>query len=268
MRYLHHTVKLAFIGLAAFIGFAAALASNSSDVDAMMEQALSEKNEGNFTDAESHIKQALLMSVQSSGAMSSITGKVSRQLAEFYVNRARYSEAERYYQRALVIAAGYNGATSDSQGEFLNTRHFIAGALQNPGSLPGSIDIANTLSGLASVYMRQDRYADAERMLSRVVEIYKSPGGSPLNYVQNHSDLLAMNMRSLAQVLYKEGKVNEAEDTFKNYVEGVRKDKGPSPQLAEALTHLSAFYRSQNRSSEADSAETEAKDLQSHYGTR
>lgn len=240
--------------------------ANSNEIDAIMEQAITDKNEGNYSEAENHMRQALTMSVASSGAMSSVTGKISRQLGDFYMNRGRYSDAERYFQRSLIIAAGYNGASSDSQGEFLNTRHFLSGALQNPGALPGSVEMANSLSGLASVYMRQDRYSDAEKMLTRVVEIYKSPGGSPLNYVKDSSDLLAQNLRSLAQVLYKEGKVIEAEDTFKTYVEGVRKDKGPSPQLAEALTHLSAFYRSQNRSSEADAADAEAKDLQNRFG--
>lgn len=261
-----------FSGLNALLAVSLCLipaqASSTSDIDAMMEQASNDKNEGDYNNAESHLKQALSMSVQNTGAMSTLTGKISRQIAEFYTNRGRYTEAERYYQRAMVIAAGYNGASSDSQGEFLNTRQFVNAALQNPSTLPGSVDMANTLSGLANVYTRQEKYGDAERMLNRVIEIYKSPGSSPLNYVQNSADVLAINMRSLAQVLYKEGKVNEAEETFKSYVEGVRKDKGPSPQLAEALTHLCAFYSSQNRSSEADAAAAEAKDLQSLYGTR
>ncbi|WP_143491019.1 tetratricopeptide repeat protein, partial [Pseudomonas sp. Bc-h] len=115
--------------------------------------------------------------------------------------------------------------------------------------------VASTLSSLGNLYSRMGRYGDAERLLKRVVQIYQGAadgGGNLLNYSANASETLAQNQLALAQVLYKGGNSNEAESMFKAYVETVRKDKGPSVDLANALKHVAVFYKSQNRSSEAD----------------
>lgn len=243
------------------------VADTLSDVDSLIQQSNQENGEGNYTEAENHLRQALLQSVQHIGAMSSVSGKVSRLLADFYMSRGRYADAEHYLQRALVIDAGYSGAVSDSQGEFQNTRYFITQSIQNPGNLPGTIEIANTLSSLSNCYIRQERYADAERMLKKVVQIYNTNGnaGNLLNYAPNSALILAEHQKSLAQVLTKEGNVLEAESMFKSYVDTVRTARGPSPELADALANLAAFYKGQNRSSDADQAESESKELQSRF---
>ncbi len=243
-------------------------ADNLAEIDRILKQAETENSQQNFSEAEMHLKQALSLSVSASGAMASDTGMLSRKLAEFYMNRERYADAEHFLGRALVIAAGYNVAVSDSNGDFHNTQHFLRNAIQKPAVLPGNLQIANTLSAYADLFSRSGRYSDSERMRRRVIEIFQNSGtnaGDPLNYVADSARVLAENQRSLAQVLYKEGKVTEAEQMFKTYVETVRKEKGPSPELAEALNHLSAFYRSQSRSSDAEAAESEAKDLTGRF---
>jgi tetratricopeptide (TPR) repeat protein len=243
-------------------------ADTLGDVDALIQQARKENSEENYSDAENHYRQALSLSVRSVGGMSSVAGRSCRSLAEFLMNRGRYADAEHYMQRALVIASGYSGAAQDSEGEFQNTRQFVSDILQNPNRLAGSLEVAATLSSLADLRTREGKYNDAERMLRRCVQIYKSSGtgaGSPLNYSADSVQLLAEHQRSLAQVLYKEGNTMEAEEAFKTYVDTVRQAKGPSPELADALEHLSSFYRSQNRSSDADAADSEAKDLQSRF---
>lgn len=241
-----------------------AFADTLSDIDSLIQQSRKENGEGNFSDAEGHLTQALSLAVDRTGAMSSVCGKTSRLLAEFYMNRNRLGDAEHFLLRSLVITSGYSGAISDSNGEFTNTRTFLSTVLQNPSQIPGSIEVGNTLSSLATLYSRQGRYTDAERMLKRVIQIFQSGGsnaGNLLNYSANSGTALAESQRSLAQVLYKEGNVVEAENMFKSYVNTVRQDKGDSAELADALTHLATFYKSQNRSSDADTAESEARSL-------
>jgi tetratricopeptide (TPR) repeat protein len=262
-------------GLLLLIGAAAlgfwqppAPADPLADIDSILQQSNRETSEGNYADAENHLKQALLLSVQSTGGMSSLTGKICRQLAGFMIKRGRLSEAEHFMLRALVIASGYSVAVQDADGEFRNTREFVADAVRNPEHLVGSLDVAATLSALADLRERQGNYADAERLLRRTLQIYSSGGqnaGNLLNYSPDAAVLLAAHQRRLAELLLKENKVTEAESAFKDYVETVRKDRGASPELAGALNHLAAFYRSQNRGSEAEAAAAESKDLEARF---
>ncbi len=242
----------------------ASLADTISDVNNLIEESQKANGEGDISTAETKLNQALTLSVRGAGAMSSVSGKTARLLGTFYMNNNRLSDAEHFLIRSLIITSGYSGALSDSNGEFLNTRTFVSNVLQNPTSLPGSIEVSNTLSSLATLYTRQGRYSDAERILKRVVQINENGGanaGNLLSYSPDSSSVLAESQRSLAQVLYKEGNVVEAESMFKTYVNTVRKHKGNSQELSEALNNLAAFYKSQNRSGDADAAETEAREV-------
>lgn len=241
-----------------------ALGDVTQDIDSLIDKSRASSGEGNYLDAESYMRQALSYSVDKLGSMASPTGKLARMLADFYMERGRFADAETYLQRALVISSGYTGSTAQSDGAFLDTKHFINDSLANPTRLPGNIEVANTLSALANLFSKQQRYPESERLLKRVVQIYDSSGSNPgnlLNYTENASQILADSQRSLAQVQYKQGRTIEAEQSFKDYIATVRKSKGSAGSLAEALAHLSAFYKSQNRSSDADSVEQEIRDL-------
>lgn len=245
-------------------GIPASLADTITDVNKLLEESQKANGEGDTSTAESKLNQALTLSVRGTGAMSSVAGKTSRLLGTFYMNNNRLGDAEHFLIRSLIITSGYSGAVSDSNGEFMNTRTFVSNVLQNPTSLPGSIEVSNTLSSLATLYTRQGRYSDAERILKRVVQINENGGanaGNLLSYSPDSSNVLAESQRSLAQVLYKEGNVVEAESMFKTYVNTVRKNKGNSQELSEALSNLAAFYKSQNRSGDADAAETESREV-------
>jgi tetratricopeptide (TPR) repeat protein len=238
------------------------------DVESFLQESRKEISQGSYTEAENHLRQALSLSVHSIGGMSPVTGKVCRQLTAFMMDRGRYGEAEYYAQRALVIASGYSVAVQDSEGDFQNTRQFVSDVIQNPDHLVGSQDVVSALSALAELRRREGNYKDAERMLKRCVQIYQDgmqKTGNPLNYIANSFQLLVEHERKLSEILLKEGNVLEAETTLKSLVETVRKEKGPSPELAEALSYLSAFYRSQNQTLEAEAAESEVKELRGMF---
>ncbi|MBX9689931.1 MAG: tetratricopeptide repeat protein [Candidatus Obscuribacterales bacterium] len=242
-----------------------ASANPESDIDRLLQSAAAANGAANYSEAESFYKQALSNSVERLGAMSPYAGKVALNLGEFYMNNGRYGDAEHFMQRALIVASGYNSAVASSDGEFRNVKIYLSNITKDPNMLPGSVEVADCLSSLANLYTKQERYTDAERFLRRIIQIYGDGGGekagSLLSYTPNSSQMLAEHQRSLALVLSKQGNATEAESVFKTYVATVRKAKGNSPELQDALRHLSAFYQGQNRSAEAEAAEQEAKDL-------
>lgn len=237
----------------------------NSDASKLVEQAEKDNAEGNTSDAENHYRQALKTAVSGAGAMSSIAGQMSRELGTFYMKQGRNSEAENYFQRAIVINANYSEALSDGEGNFSNVRTFLAQAIQRPENLPASIEMANTLSCLADLYRRTGRYADSERLLKRVIQVYDGGATASQYYTADAKNVLEQSQLNLAQVQLKEGKSTEAESSFKAFVETTRKNHGNSPKLAEALGHLAAYYKSQDRSSDADTAEAESKEIMSQF---
>lgn len=243
-----------------------ALADAASDAEAYFDQADKENADGSYSDAENHYRQGVKTAVSGMGAMSSLAGKLSRQLGDFYVKRGRYADAEHYYMRAIVVCSGYSEALADGEGDFRNVRGFLTDAIQNPAHLPASIEVANTLSSLAELYRKTGRLDDSERLLRQVVKIFDgaNSGSSPY-YTADAKNAFEQSELSLAQVLAKQGKTLEAENTFKAYVEHSRKRYGNSPKLAEALNQLEAFYKSQDRSSDAESAAAESKEIMSQF---
>ena len=245
-----------------------AFADVQSDIDSLVQQARKDNGDGNYADAESKLKQALFLSSNRLGAMDSTTGSTARRLADFYMNRNRYADAEHCLQRSLVIASKYSVAVSDSNGDFQNVRGFLNESVRNPQTLPGSIEVADALSGIANLYSRMGRYSDSERLYKRVIQIYQNGGenaGNPIYYTPDSKEKLADTQLGLAQSYYRQGNVLDAENMFKTYVSTVREDKGNSKDLALALTHLAEFYKSQSRSSDADAAESESKEILSRY---
>lgn len=242
------------------------LANAASDAEAYFDQGDKENADGSYSDAENHYKLGLKTAVSGMGAMSSLAGKLARQLGDFYLKRGRYADAEHYYQRALIVTSNYSEALADGEGDFRNVRGFLTDAIQNPQHLPASIEVANTLSSLAELFQRQGRLAESERLLRQVVTIFDGANGSSAQYYTNDArNAMEQSELSLAQILAKQGKSMDAEKTFKSYVEHARKRYGNSPKLAEALNHLAAFYKSQDRSSDADSAKSESNEIMSGF---
>lgn len=242
------------------------LADAASDAEAYFDQGDKENADGSYSDAENHYKLGLKTAVSGMGTMSSLAGKLARQLGDFYLKRGRYADAEHYYQRALIVTSNYSEALADGEGDFRNVRGFLTDAIQNPQHLPASIEVANTLSSLAELFQRQGRLAESERLLRQVVTIFDGANGSSAQYYTNDArNAMEQSELSLAQILAKQGKSMDAEKTFKSYVEHARKRYGNSPMLAEALNHLAAFYKSQDRSSDADSAKSESNEIMSGF---
>lgn len=260
IRLLSVALALAFMPVA--------IADNLSVVDSLLQEAQRETAEANYPEAETHIRRALSLAGQTTGKTSTISGRISRQLANFLISRGRTGEAERYMQRALMVLSGYSGAIPDSEGEYFDANRFATQVIQNPDTIVGSPDVAETLSDFANLRAREGRFNDAERLLRRCVGIYaqgSAAAGDLLNYVPDALLRLFDCQRRLGDALSRQGKFLEAESMYKTYVETVRKEKGASPELAEALGYLSSFYRGHNYQSEADAAEAESKELKQRF---
>ena len=111
---------------------------------------------------------------------------------------------------------------------------------------PGDTRLATSLSYLAEVYVVQQKYAEAEPLYQRALEIREKAKGP-----EHHDVLVSLN--NLAAVYYVHGKYAEAESFYKRSLSILEKVQGPdSPEVATILNNLAELYRAQGKYAEAE----------------
>jgi len=162
-----------------------------------------------------------------------------------YVAQERYAQAEPLLDRAVELD---NPDTNDS-----STLTFLGYAYLKTGDLPeaeqayswalrieeklqqdsqGKLDknyLCVSLSGLGSVYMAEKRYAEAEKLLRRSVDLASSGQVAPPNKISAYADL--------ASLLAKTGKGSEADALFKQAL-----DVNPGPFGAKSMADARQSY--------------------------
>ena len=134
--------------------------------------------------------------------------------------RARYSEAEPLYERALVIREEQLG-----------------------GEHPGT---ARSLGNLAGLYVSQERYAEAEPLYERALAVHERQLG------EEHPDTVT-SLNNLGMLYERQGRYGEAEPLLKRAL-AIREEQlgGEHPDTARSLNNLAGLYRSQGRYGEAE----------------
>jgi len=139
-----------------------------------------------------------------------VLAKVLRKAADYLYERAQYEQAEPLYQRALRL---------EEQALELDAHN-----------------VANTLSGLARLYLRQGKYRQAEFLFQRALSIQEQALGS------EHPDL-AYPLNGLAFLYWTEGKYELAEPLFKRSLSIQEQTQGPEhPDLTYPLNGLAFLY--------------------------
>ncbi|KPA14518.1 kinesin [Candidatus Magnetomorum sp. HK-1] len=106
------------------------------------------------------------------------------------------------------------------------------------------LDLANTLNNLALFYKSQGKYAEAEPLYKKSLEIRES---------KNHPDV-AESLNNLAGLYYSQGKYAEAEPLYQRSLGIVEKALAKDhPNVATTLNNLAALYESQGKYAEAES---------------
>jgi tetratricopeptide (TPR) repeat protein len=183
--------------------------------------------------------------------------------AGYYLgDRARYSEAEPLFRRALEIyeeqlgphhpdtARSLNNlaALYDTQGKYSQAEPLLKRALEIREEQlgPHHPDTALSLNNLASLYNAQGKCSEAEPLYRRALEIYEEQLGP------HHPDT-ALSLNNLAMLYKTQGKYSQAEPLLKRALEIREKQLGPHhPDTALSLNNLASLYNAQGKYSEAE----------------
>lgn len=181
----------------------------------------------------------------------------------YLIERARYSEAEPLYRKALEIREKIFGAEALPVAESLNnvaTLYYFLGRYSEGESLGGrALDIrkkaygtehalvAVSLNNLGLLYNCQGKYYEAEPMYLMALEIREKIFGA-------EAPLVAESLANLASLYYAQGKYTDAETLYKRSIEIEKVVLGPDhPELATGLNNLALVYHVQGKYSEAES---------------
>jgi tetratricopeptide (TPR) repeat protein len=147
-------------------------------------------------------------------------GRLLHETASYLQARARYAEAEPLYQRALWIRKQCLGSES--------------------------LQMAASLTGLASLYREQGKYAEAEPLYQRALRISEQRLG--LDHLQ-----VTHPLNGLALLYWDRGKYAEAEPLYQRVLRIRELHLGfEHPQVAYPLNGLARLYREQGKYAEAE----------------
>jgi tetratricopeptide (TPR) repeat protein len=169
--------------------------------------------QGKYEAAEALYRRALEVCEHLHGANSSFTARAFDDLADFCRARGRYAEAEELYRRSLAIVEesvrSQVGRWSRGWRPWRNTKKLEAKISWN------QIPIGTALDRLAVVYEDQQKYAEAEPLRRRSLEIKERA------WVGRYSSFLADSLAAHANALHKIDREQEAAEIDKR-VEAIR----------------------------------------------
>ncbi len=153
-------------------------------------------------------------------ALEVLTLPLINHVAIYLTRRARYSEAEPLFLRAVQIGEGISGAQ----------RSLLAKALR----------------GLGILYYEQGKYEQAEPLLKQALHIAEQTLGS------NHS-LCILPLNSLGRLYIEQGKYVQAEPLLRQALHIAEQTLDPQhPHLALSLNNLGELYRQQGKYEDAE----------------
>ena len=176
--------------------------------------------------------------------------------------RARYTEAEPLYRRALHIrektlrAEHPNVAQSlnnlaelyRTQGQYAQAEPLFQRALSILEKALGAehLNVATSLNNLAGLYHTQGQYAQAESLYQRALHIWEKALGA------EHPDV-ATSLNNLAVLYNAQGQYAQAEPLYQRALDIREKVLGPvHPDVAQSLNNLAGLYDDQGQYAQAE----------------
>ncbi|HEY6252399.1 MAG TPA: tetratricopeptide repeat protein [Candidatus Angelobacter sp.] len=190
------------------------------------------------------------------------TTRLLNQAAFYLVERARYTEAESLYRRALAIrekvlgpehpdtALSLNNLATlyDDQGKYEEAAplHRRSLAIREKVLGPEHPHTALSLNNLAEHYRTQGKYEEAEHLYLRALQIDEKALG------RDHPDT-AVDLNNLAALYYGQSKYAEAEPLYRRSLAISEKVLGlEHPHTARGLNNLANTYNAQRRYEKAE----------------
>jgi tetratricopeptide (TPR) repeat protein len=175
--------------------------------------------EGRPIDAEKNWKSALQLAERFGPDDGRLTISLNN-LAEFYQNEGKYTEAEPLRKRALALME-----------KILGPEHPL---------------VVQGLYSLATLYWAQGKYADAEPLSKKSLAIVEKVLGP------DNADVAA-SLNNLATLYQVQGKYGDAEPLHRRSLAILEQVLGPEhPKLAINLTNLAAVYEAQGKHADAE----------------
>jgi tetratricopeptide (TPR) repeat protein len=188
--------------------------------------------------------------------------RLLNEIGGYYLERARYNQAEPLLKRALDnwerllgpdhphVATSLNNLAGlyHSQGVYEKAEPLYKRALRTREKTlgPDHPDLAQTLNNLAGLYYGQGRYADAEPLHHRVLQMRERA-------LDPEHPNLAQSLNNLAMVYDGQGRHEDAEPLYNRALNIWEKSLGPDhPDVARGLNNLAELYRVQGRYEKAE----------------
>ncbi len=204
-----------------------------------------------YGEAESTYREALELLERSGMAESAEAATTLNNLAELYRWRGEPARGEPYARRAVALAERMSPAGDPVAA---NSLHTLAAITRDRGRLEEALSlyarererlgntgapVVSNLSNAAEIRIAQKRYADAEALARRAVDMAETSGAQP------RKRALALN--NLAQALRFERRYDEAEPL---YAEALGLLDG-TPESAEVLANFAGLQHDREREARA-----------------
>ncbi len=231
-------------------------------MDALLHLGQLEREEGNYTSAEAHLKRALELGRGVLGARDTLVGTAMNSLGGLYEISGRYTEAEPLLQEALRIyqqavePAGASTATVLNNlfvlywrmGDYARARSYLEQSLSLREKLlsPDDPQLATGYNNLGALYFSEHRYADAQRAYERARRIWEAALGPEHPRIANV-------LNNLAEVAWAQKRYEEATRDFQRSLAIKEKLLSPGdPSLAVTMNGLANVYRDEGRFDDAE----------------
>jgi tetratricopeptide (TPR) repeat protein len=199
-----------------------------------------------YSSAEQLLKQALQIRSRLQGKKHASTISSQNDLAMLYCKQGRYTDAEPLLKQVLeIVQKRPKGNMIFPQLEI----QYVDAATRWQYEYS---DIALALNNLATLYLDQGKYAEAEPLLKQVLELYREQWG-----IENSEAAACLN--NLAEVYRRQRMYEEAEPLFDQALTIIQKTRGMThPETAQCLNNLATFYLNIDNQEKAEQLYKEA----------
>jgi CHAT domain-containing protein len=228
--------------------------------------------EGNYAEAEKHLKKAYKLLKDSDEDENLKISNVAEELASLNMYTGKYQETETSLKEDIEIKEKRFGTSSRNLinpynqlanlyliiGDYTEAEKSVkkATAIILPVFGDSSVIYTESLKLMENIYSSMGDYEKAEESIRKVVNIQSS------KYGRNHM-LLANSLSEMAMIKFlNHGEKSEIEQLFVQALNIIKNNLGEKhPQYAEVLKNLALFYLETNKISDAEKNIQKAKDI-------
>jgi CHAT domain-containing protein/tetratricopeptide (TPR) repeat protein len=214
-----------------------------------------------FSDAETHLNQALAIDTKNEGAEGKSAATDLFNLGELYQEEGKYPAAEKAMQQALAIHEKVLGENNDSvatdannlaliylrESKYAESETLYKKAVATEEKLGDAAGEATALGGLGTLYDQTSKFADAEQAFSQAL-------AANLKALGPQHPLIGLSLDHLAQAYTNEGKFTDAEQTYAKAYASEQKSTSPDQATIALIEEdMGSLFRDEGKYPQAES---------------